>query len=28
MSLEQPRGNAALLITAVEAQTHFKKSND
>jgi hypothetical protein len=28
MSLEQPRGSAELLITAVEAQTHFKKSND
>jgi len=28
MSLEQPRGSAELLITAVEAQNHFKKSND
>jgi hypothetical protein len=28
MSLEQPRGSAELLITAVEAQTHFKKPND
>jgi len=28
MSLEQPRGSAELLITAVEAQTHFKKSNN
>jgi len=28
MSLEQPRGSAELLITAVEAQTHFKNSNN
>ena len=28
MSLEQPRGSAELLITAVEAQNHFKKSTD
>ena len=28
MSLEQPMGSAELLITAFEAQNHFKKSND
>jgi hypothetical protein len=28
ISLEQPKGSAELLITAVEAQNHFKKSND
>jgi hypothetical protein len=28
LSLEQPRGSAELLITAVEAHTHFKKSSD
>ena len=27
-SLEQPRGSAELLITAVEAQNHFMKSTD
>jgi hypothetical protein len=28
LSLERPRGSAELLITAVEAQNHFKKSTD
>jgi hypothetical protein len=28
LSLEQPRGSAQLLITAVEAQNHFTKSPD
>ncbi len=28
LSLEQPRGSAELLITAVEAQHHIKKSSD
>jgi hypothetical protein len=28
LSLEQPRGSAELLITSVEAQTHFQKSTE